>query len=65
MTQHRKITKTMPKESRPATKKTRKSTNQEAGLGTEIARLFKRIGLKPGEEIAELRGFTINSPFEE
>jgi plasmid stability protein len=30
-----------------------------AGLGTEIAALFKGIGLKEGEEIQELRGFTI------
>ncbi len=29
------------------------------GLGTEIAALFKGIGLKEGEEIPELRGFTI------
>lgn len=35
------------------------------GLGTEIAALFKGIGLKEGEEIAELRGFRIKSPFEE
>lgn len=35
------------------------------GLGTEIAALFKGIGLKPGEEIEELRGFTVRDPFEE
>lgn len=35
------------------------------GLGTEIAALFKGIGLREGEEIAELRGFGIISPFEE
>jgi plasmid stability protein len=35
------------------------------GLGTEIAALFKGIGLREGEEIAELRGFGITSPFEE
>ncbi len=29
------------------------------GLGSEIAALFKGIGLKKGEEIPELRGFTI------
>jgi len=29
------------------------------GLGTEIAALFKGIGLKEGEDIPELRGFTI------
>jgi plasmid stability protein len=34
------------------------------GLGTEIAALFKGIALKEGEEIAELRGFGIKSPFE-
>lgn len=37
----------------------------KSGLGTEIAALFKGIGLKPGEEIKELRGYTIRDPFEE
>ncbi len=32
------------------------------GLGTEIAELFRGIGLGPGEEIQELRGFTIEPP---
>jgi plasmid stability protein len=32
------------------------------GLGTEIAELFRGIGLRPGEEIPELRGFTIEPP---
>ncbi|MFI4998083.1 MAG: plasmid stabilization protein [Hyphomicrobiales bacterium] len=35
------------------------------GLGTEIAARFKGIGLRKGEEIPELRGFTIKNPFEE
>ena len=35
------------------------------GLGTQIAKRFKGIGLRPGEEIQELRGFTIRDPFEE
>ena len=36
------------------------------GLGTEIAELFRGIGLRPGEELPELRGFTIEPPdFEE
>ena len=34
----------------------------KGGLGTEIAALFRGIGLKPGEEIQELRGFTIEPP---
>lgn len=35
-------------------------------LGTEISRLFHRAGLKPGEEIGELRKIDIQSPdFEE
>jgi antitoxin FitA len=29
------------------------------GLGTEIAALFKGIGLKDGEEIPELRGYNV------
>ncbi|GJE04528.1 MULTISPECIES: FitA-like ribbon-helix-helix domain-containing protein [Methylobacterium] len=35
------------------------------GLGTEIAALFSGIGLQEGEEIPELRGYTVKSPFEE
>jgi len=35
------------------------------GLGTEIAALFKGIGLQRGETISELRGHSIKSPFEE
>jgi plasmid stability protein len=45
----------------------RDATKQEAssrrkGLGTEIAELFRGIGLRPGEEIQELRGFTLEPP---
>ena len=32
------------------------------GLGTEIANMFRGIGLKDGEEIQELRGFTMEVP---
>ena len=32
---------------------------QKFGLGTEIAALFRGIGLREGEEIPELRGYTI------
>jgi antitoxin FitA len=35
------------------------------GLGTEIAGLFEGIGLKKGEEIPELRGFSIKDVFNE
>src|SRR5258708_10706239 len=35
------------------------------GLGTEIAALFRGIGLQSGEEIPELRGFSIKNVFEE
>jgi antitoxin FitA len=35
------------------------------GLGTEIAALFKGVGLQRGEEIPELRGVTIKNVFEE
>jgi plasmid stability protein len=35
------------------------------GLGTEIAALFKGIGLQEGEEILELRGYAIKNAFEE
>lgn len=33
--------------------------SSSGGLGTEIAALFKGIGLREGEDIPELRGFTI------
>jgi plasmid stability protein len=32
------------------------------GLGTEIANMFRGVGLKEGEEIPELRGFTMEVP---
>ena len=36
------------------------------GLGTEIASLFRKVGLKPGEEIQELRDIRLQVPdFEE
>ena len=35
------------------------------GLGTRISDRFRGIGLKPGEEIEELRGHVLKSPFEE
>jgi plasmid stability protein len=36
------------------------------GLGTEIASLFRDVGLKPGEEIRELRDIRLQVPdFEE
>jgi antitoxin FitA len=35
------------------------------GLGTEIATLFKGIGLQEGEEIPELRGYSVKNVFEE
>jgi hypothetical protein len=34
-------------------------------LGSRIAARFKRIGLREGEELTPLRGYTIRSPFEE
>lgn len=49
---------------RDATKK--EGNDRRKGLGTEIAALFRGIGLRPGEEIPELRGYTIEPPdFEE
>ena len=35
----------------------------DARLGTEIAGLFTGIGLKEGETVPELRGFTLPDPF--
>jgi plasmid stability protein len=32
------------------------------GLGTRIASRFRKIGLRKGEEIPELRGFTLEPP---
>ena len=45
---------------RDATKN--EGNSKRKGLGTEIAELFRGIGLKPGEEIQELGGFTIKPP---
>ena len=48
---------------RDATKREGKRTRL---LGTEISRLFRRAGLKPGEEVLELREIEIQSAdFEE
>jgi plasmid stability protein len=48
---------------RDATKREGKRSRR---LGTEIARLFRRVGLKPGEEIGELREIEIqDAGFEE
>jgi plasmid stability protein len=35
------------------------------GLGSRLAARFKNIGLRDGEELPELRGHEIKSPFEE
>ena len=45
---------------RDATKN--EDSSRKGGLGTEIAARFRKIGLKPGEEIPELRGYTIEAP---
>jgi len=45
---------------------TKNEGSNSKGLGTEIAALFRKAGLKHGEEFPELRGFTIQPPdFEE
>jgi plasmid stability protein len=36
--------------------------NAQFGLGTEIANMFRGVGLKEGEEIQEIRGFTMEVP---
>jgi plasmid stability protein len=41
-----------------------KAEQAPAPLGTQIAARFDGIGLREGEEIRELRGFSIKSPFE-
>ena len=35
------------------------------GLGSRIAARFKHIGLREGEELTPLRGYTVKSPFQE
>jgi plasmid stability protein len=37
-------------------------TRHRRGLGTEIAELFRGIGLRPGEEIQELRDIKLQIP---
>jgi hypothetical protein len=41
---------------------TRNEGRPRKGLGTEIANLFRGIGLSPGEEIPEFRGYTLEPP---
>lgn len=41
-----------------------KADDEPGGLGTEISCLFKDIGLRSDEEIAELHGDSLGSPFE-
>ena len=40
----------------------REEKTPEGGLGTEIANMFRGIGLKDGEEIPELHDFTMEVP---
>ena len=40
----------------------RQKQQSQYGLGTEIANMFRGIGLKKGEEIKELRGFRVQAP---
>ncbi|HXJ03516.1 MAG TPA: Arc family DNA-binding protein [Candidatus Acidoferrum sp.] len=45
---------------------TKREGRESRRLGTEIARLFRRAGLKPGEEIRELREIEVQAAdFEE
>lgn len=41
---------------------TRKDASDRSGLGTRIASHFRKIGLRKGEEIPELHGFTLEPP---
>ncbi len=36
--------------------------SQRKGLGTRIASHFRKVGLRKGEELPELKGFTIEPP---
>ena len=40
----------------------REREKARGGLGTEIANMFRGVGLRDGEEIAELHGFTMEIP---
>ena len=40
----------------------RERERPQVGLGSEIANMFRGVGLKEGEEIAELHGFTMEIP---
>jgi len=45
---------------------TKEGSRERKGFGTEVSKLFRGIGLKEGEELPELRGFSIKAPdFEE
>jgi plasmid stability protein len=55
----------MEAEARDILRDALKAEISSPGLGTRIAARFRGIGLREGEEIQELRGHTIRSPFEE
>jgi plasmid stability protein len=42
--------------------KLEKETSAKGGLGTQIATRFRRYGLRPGEEIPEFKGYTLEPP---
>lgn len=42
-----------------------KSDQPGHGLGAEVAALFRGIGLRPDEQLPDLRGHGLKSPFEE
>lgn len=56
----------IPKGKQPTDLRTAKLSNEDRGygLGTEIANLFAGIGLRPGEEIKEWKGFPVKDPFD-
>jgi antitoxin FitA len=41
---------------------TKSEGSSRKGLGTRIASHFRKVGLRKGEEIPELKGFTIEPP---
>ena len=54
----------MEAEARDILRDALKDEHAVSPLGTRIAARFAGVGLRDDEELPELRGFSINSPFE-
>jgi plasmid stability protein len=52
----------MEAEAREILRDALREEKSQYGLGTEISNMFRGVGLREGEEIQEIRGFTMEIP---